>query len=113
MRFLSVITLLLLAFPAHAAGPLAEREILPNRAVLLVAERQAIPIEVLRVSMPAIATTLPAPLANTSVFIFIASMVAILSPTATDWPTVTLIDSTVPASGATSSPAPASGFARA
>lgn len=53
MRFLSVIILLLLAFPAHAAGPLAEREILPNRAVLLVAERPAIPIVVLRVSVPA------------------------------------------------------------
>ena len=53
MRFLSVIMLLLLAFPAHAAGPLAEREILPNRAVLLVAERPAIPIVVLRVSVPA------------------------------------------------------------
>ncbi|HET9925036.1 MAG TPA: pitrilysin family protein [Methylomirabilota bacterium] len=53
VRFLSVIILLLLAFPAHAAGPLAEREILPNRAVLLVAERRAIPIVVLRVSVPA------------------------------------------------------------
>ena len=53
VRFLSVIILLLLAFPAHAAGPLAEREILPNRAVLLVAERPAIPIVVLRVSVPA------------------------------------------------------------
>ena len=53
MRFLSVIILLLLAFPAHAAGPLAEREILLNRAVLLVAERPAIPIVVLRVSVPA------------------------------------------------------------
>ncbi|MGH7373747.1 MAG: M16 family metallopeptidase [Candidatus Rokuibacteriota bacterium] len=41
------------AFPAHAAGPLAEREILPNGAVLLVAERPAIPIVVLRVSVPA------------------------------------------------------------
>jgi zinc protease len=53
VRFLSVIILLLLAFPAHAAGPLAEREILPDRAVLLVAERPAIPIVVLRVSVPA------------------------------------------------------------
>lgn len=41
------------AFPAHAAGPLAERQILPNGAVLLVAERPAIPIVVLRVSVPA------------------------------------------------------------
>ena len=53
VRFLSSFLLLLLAFPAHAAGPLAEREILPNGAVLLVAERPAIPIVVLRVSVPA------------------------------------------------------------
>ena len=39
--------------PAHAAGPLAHREILPNGAVLLVAERPAIPIVVVRVSVPA------------------------------------------------------------
>ncbi len=47
--------LLLLAAggPAYAAGPLAEREILPNGAVLLVAERPAIPVVVLRVSVPA------------------------------------------------------------
>jgi zinc protease len=39
--------------PTHAAGPLAHREILPNGPVLLVAERPAIPIVVIRVSVPA------------------------------------------------------------
>jgi zinc protease len=39
----------LLAPPAGAAGPLAHREVLPNGIVLLVAERPAIPIVVVRV----------------------------------------------------------------
>jgi zinc protease len=53
MRFLAALLLALLAVPAQAAGPLAERETLPNGAVLLVAERPAIPIVVVRVSVPA------------------------------------------------------------
>jgi zinc protease len=54
MRVLSAILLvLLLVAPTHAAGPLAHREILPNGPVLLVAERPAIPIVVIRVSVPA------------------------------------------------------------
>ena len=53
MRSLPALLLvLLLAAPAPAAAPLAHREILPNGAVLLVAERPAIPIVVVRVSMP-------------------------------------------------------------
>ncbi len=47
------VLLVSMVFPAQAAGPLAEREILSNGAVLLVAERPAIPIVVLRVSVPA------------------------------------------------------------
>jgi zinc protease len=47
------VLLLLLATPAPAAGPLARREVLPNGAVLLVAERPAIPIVVVRVGLPA------------------------------------------------------------
>ena len=39
--------------PAQAVGPLARREVLPNGAVLLVAERPAIPIVVVRLSVPA------------------------------------------------------------
>ena len=51
MRFLRVwicIALAALALPA-SAGPVAHREVLPNGVVLLVAERPAIPIVVLRV----------------------------------------------------------------
>jgi zinc protease len=51
MRFLRVwicIALAALVLPA-SAGPIAHREVLPNGAVLLVAERPAIPIVVLRV----------------------------------------------------------------
>jgi len=52
-RLRVVILLLgLLAVPAAAAPPLAHREILPNGAVLLVAERPAIPIVVLQISVP-------------------------------------------------------------
>jgi zinc protease len=60
MRGWLAVVLLLLAGPAHAAGPLAQREILPNGAVLLVAERPAIPIVVVRVSVPAGAVRDPA-----------------------------------------------------
>ena len=60
MRGWLAVILLLLAAPAHAAGPLAQREILPNGAVLLVAERPAIPIVVVRVSVPAGAVRDPA-----------------------------------------------------
>jgi zinc protease len=53
MRVWLALLLLLLGTPAQAAGPLARRETLPNGAVLLVAERPAIPIVVLRVGLPA------------------------------------------------------------
>jgi zinc protease len=43
---------LLLTPPARGADPLARREVLPNGAVLLVAERPAIPIVVIRVGVP-------------------------------------------------------------
>lgn len=49
----ALLALLLCAGPAAGAAPLAHREILPNGAVLLVAERPAIPIVVLRISIPA------------------------------------------------------------
>jgi len=53
MRLRAVILLLaLLAVPASAAPPLAHREVLPNGAVLLVAERPAIPIVVVQISVP-------------------------------------------------------------
>ncbi len=52
MRALVALLLLLLAAPAQATGPLAHREILPGGAVLLVAERPAIPIVVVRVGVP-------------------------------------------------------------
>jgi zinc protease len=54
------VLLLLLPGPARAAGPLAHREVLPNGAVLLVAERPAIPIVVVRVGLPAGAVHDPA-----------------------------------------------------
>ena len=60
MRVILAVMLLLLAGPAQAAGPLAHREILPNGAVLLVAERPAIPIVVVRVGVPAGAVHDPA-----------------------------------------------------
>lgn len=53
MRTGLVVLLLLFAVPAPAGGPLARREVLPNGAVLLVAERPAIPIVVVRVGLPA------------------------------------------------------------
>lgn len=53
MRVVIAALVLLAAGPAQAAGPLAQRETLPNGAVLLVAERPAIPIVVVRVSVPA------------------------------------------------------------
>ena len=53
MRLVGAVLLLVGVAPAHAAGPLAEREVLPNGAVLLVAERPAIPVVVVRVSVPA------------------------------------------------------------
>ena len=43
-----VVLTLLLALPAGAAGPIAHREVLPNGIVLLVAERPAVPIVVVR-----------------------------------------------------------------
>src|SRR5438552_14169582 len=43
-----VVLAVLLALPAGAAGPIAHREVLPNGIVLLVAERPAIPIVVVR-----------------------------------------------------------------
>jgi zinc protease len=52
MRVMPAVLLLLLAGPAQAVGPLAHREVLPNGAVLLVAERPAIPIVVVRVGVP-------------------------------------------------------------
>jgi zinc protease len=51
--WLALLLLLLGTPPAQAAAPLARRETLPNGAVLLVAERPAIPIVVLRVGLPA------------------------------------------------------------
>lgn len=60
MRVISAVLLLMLAGPAPAAGPLAHRELLPNGAVLLVAERPAIPIVVVRVGVPAGAVYDPA-----------------------------------------------------
>ena len=60
MRVILAVMLLLLAGPAPAAGPLAHREVLPNGAVLLVAERPAIPIVVVRVGVPAGAVHDPA-----------------------------------------------------
>src|SRR5215813_7350273 len=50
---LASILLVLLPGATEAAGPLAERETLANGAVLLVVERPAIPIVVLRVSLAA------------------------------------------------------------
>ncbi len=49
MRVTLAVLLLLLVGPAQAAGPLAHREVLPNGAVLLVAERPAVPIVAVRV----------------------------------------------------------------
>jgi zinc protease len=60
MRVILAVLLLLLGGPAEAAGPLAHREILANGAVLLVAERPAIPIVVVRVGVPAGAVYDPA-----------------------------------------------------
>ena len=60
MRVILAVLLLLLAGPAQAAGPLAHREVLANGAVLLVAERPAIPIVVVRVGVPAGAVRDPA-----------------------------------------------------
>ncbi|MGH7413298.1 MAG: M16 family metallopeptidase, partial [Candidatus Rokuibacteriota bacterium] len=60
MRVMPALLLLVLAAPVQAAGPLAQRDILPNGAVLLVAERPAIPIVVLRVSVPGGAVRDPA-----------------------------------------------------
>ena len=60
MRVILAVLLLLLAGPAQAAGPLAHREILANGSVLLVAERPAIPIVVVRVGVPAGAVYDPA-----------------------------------------------------
>ncbi|HMB85447.1 MAG TPA: insulinase family protein, partial [Methylomirabilota bacterium] len=57
---LDVVLAPMAAAPAQAAGPLARREVLPNGAVLLVAERPAIPIVVVRVSVPAGAVRDPA-----------------------------------------------------
>ena len=51
-RLLAALVLaVVLAAGGEAAVPLAHRETLPNGAVLLVAERPAIPIVVVRVSM--------------------------------------------------------------
>ncbi|HSE05719.1 MAG TPA: pitrilysin family protein [Methylomirabilota bacterium] len=52
MRVMLAVLVLLLGLPAQAAGPLARREVLPNGAVLLVTERPAIPIVVVRVGVP-------------------------------------------------------------
>lgn len=60
MRVMLALLPLLLAEPAQAAGPLAHREVLPNGAVLLVAERPAIPIVVVRVGVPGGAVRDPA-----------------------------------------------------
>lgn len=60
MRVILAVLLLLLGGPAEAVGPLAHREILANGAVLLVAERPAIPIVVVRVGVPAGAVYDPA-----------------------------------------------------
>lgn len=59
-RWLAAIVLVTTTASAQAAGPLAHRETLPNGAVLLVAERPAIPIVVVRVSVPAGAVRDPA-----------------------------------------------------
>jgi zinc protease len=48
-----VVLALLLAVPAGAAKPIANREVLPNGIVLLVAERPAVPIVVVRVFVQA------------------------------------------------------------
>src|SRR5215467_2702121 len=50
---LAAMLLVLLPGSTEAAGPLAQRETLANGAVLLVVERPAIPIVVLRVAVPA------------------------------------------------------------
>ena len=60
MRVILAVLLLLLAGPVEAAGPLAHREVLASGAVLLVAERPAIPIVVVRVDVPAGAVYDPA-----------------------------------------------------
>ena len=52
MPVMLAVLLLLLAGPVRAAGPLAHREVLPNGVILLVAERPAIPIVVVRVGVP-------------------------------------------------------------
>jgi zinc protease len=57
---LDVVLAPMAATPAQAAGPLARREVLPNGAVLLVAERPALPIVVVRLSVPAGAVRDPA-----------------------------------------------------
>jgi len=49
---LLVVLALLLAASAGAAKPIAHREVLPNGIVLLVAERPAIPIVVVRTFAP-------------------------------------------------------------
>jgi zinc protease len=56
----ALLLLLVLGIPAQAAGPLARREVLPGGAVLLVAERPAIPIVVVRVGVPGGAVRDPA-----------------------------------------------------
>jgi zinc protease len=48
----AMLVVLVLVLPASAAAPLAHREILSNGAVLLVAERPAIPIVVVQISVP-------------------------------------------------------------
>ena len=53
-RLLAVVLVAFVALPAFAAEPLpARRQVLPNGAVLLVAERPAIPIVVVRAYVPA------------------------------------------------------------
>lgn len=59
-RWLAAIVLVTTTVSAQAAGSLAHREILPDGVVLLVAERPAIPIVVVRVSVPAGAVRDPA-----------------------------------------------------
>ena len=52
--FVAALLAILFALPALGAEPLpARRQVLPNGAVLLVAERPAIPIVLLRVYLPA------------------------------------------------------------
>ena len=71
------------------------------------------PVSTLSFALTAMLVTLPANFARTSVFIFIASIVATLSPMATSRPSGTSMEFTTPPNGATTLPAPATAGERA